>query len=120
MSLVLLKEAMWEVARSLQASFSHVADTTEEKLAATMSFVRAAEQLSVGKMVKAATTYPYLASLIPIGDPNARVHNNFPLVRQHAVELARTKLNEDMQHLFDTDLDHTSPSLTQRNQQLAG
>ena len=83
-----------------------------------MSYIRAAENLSVSKMIKAATNYPHLATLIPMGDPNARIHARFPLIRQHAVELARTQMNEDMHHLFDTDDDHTSPSFIQRKQQL--
>ena len=116
--LLLFKESMWEVTNTLKQQTPPEAKTTEDMLSWTMIFIRAAETINISRMERAAAAYPHLATIIPIGDPNTRIHKKIIEVKQHAAELAHKQLTDDLLHLTHSSDDPTSEPYLRKKQQL--
>lgn len=116
--LELIKEAMWSVATTLCKETPPEATTTEDKLSWTMIFIRSAEALNIGRMERAASAYPHLATFLSIGDPNTRIHANFSSIKDHAMELAQHQLTEELSHLTSSNDEPNSAPVIRRKQQL--
>ena len=85
--LELLKQAMWDVATTLQHDTPPEAASVDDKLSWTMIFIRAAETVNSRCMERAATC-PHITTYIQAGDPNTRIHPNFRNLRNHSRDLA--------------------------------
>ena len=116
--LELLKMFMWEVANKLKQLPPPKATSTEDKLSWTMVFIRAAENLAIGRMEKAATAYPHLASILPAGDPNNRIKEGFITIKNHAVELAQQLITDELVQLHNGDEEPNGDPSRRRKQQL--
>jgi hypothetical protein len=104
--LVLLKKALRDVTLSMgQRLRNDIAKTTDDKLSWTMMFIRAAESVQIRRMQKCTLAYPHLAKISDCRDPNLRRGAGLNVVRDHAVELARTSVQEEMRALENSDID---------------
>ena len=98
--LVLIKRAIVEVTRRMQVEAAHLrAESSDDKLGWAMRYVRAAEDIRMGAMRKCVAAYPHLATLANPDNPNVRVGAGLDKVRQHALELARTAVLDDLRKL---------------------
>lgn len=68
-------------------------------------FIRAAESVQIGRMQKCTLAYPHLAKTSDCRDPNLRRGAGLNAVRDHAVELARTSVQEEMRAVENSDID---------------
>jgi hypothetical protein len=112
----LLKIAIKEVSRSMHAGKQHdTSESTEDKLGWTLRFIRSAEDVRVDAMERCAVAYPALRDMAGDIGPNVR---NFSLeaVREHATELARTGVIEDLAAL-DNSRGQTDLQVLQRNKE---
>ena len=107
---------MWDVATTLQHDTPPQADSTDDKLSWTMIFIRAAETINLRRMERAAAAYPFITTLIPAGDPNARIHPNFQTLRNHAKDLAHQQLTDELLQAQRSD-DHQDHEAQQRKKQ---
>ena len=99
--LLLAKQAIAEVTRKVQLETKEaLAESCDDRLGWTMRFIRAAEELRMGKMRRCANVYPHIATLANPEDPNLRISAQLNELRQHALELARTSVLEDMRRLY--------------------
>ena len=114
--LEIFKEAMWDVATRLQNEAPPEATSNEDKLTWTMVFIRAAESINIKRMERAAAAYPQIESFVPAGDPNARVHQNFFELKNHAAELARSQLTDELNQLVHANEDQASQPFLRRKQ----
>ena len=95
-----LKKAMWDTAKTLALETeTNLAKSDRDKLGCTMAFIRAAEKVNIKGMMKACTLYPTLKTLAHAGDPNTRTSTNMPKVKEHAAELAKSSIKDDLLHL---------------------
>ena len=69
------------------------------KLGWTMACIRAAESINLFRMDQCAAAYPFLASLVDTSDPNTRTTENMPRLREHALELAKESISEEVEQL---------------------
>jgi hypothetical protein len=77
----------------------NAARTKEDRLGWTMMFLRAAEEVRVTSMEKCALAYPSLAEIVDYRNPNLRSSGDLEKVRDHAVELARDSVTEELMAL---------------------
>ena len=75
------------------------AETPEDKLGWTVSFVRAAENVNLHQMRLCALAYPLLATYVPVEDPNARLHARMAQIKDHALQLAKESVTTELQEL---------------------
>ena len=98
--LVLIKKAIREASWRTHAQSRAVAATNDsDKLGWTMRFLRAAEELRLHAMRKCAAAYAVLGTLVNIEDPNLRVSNGLRKVRDHALELARASILDELREI---------------------
>ena len=101
--LLLLKEATREVAETMASEQQCIkAISAEDKLGWTLRLLRAAEEVQLTTMARCADSYPYLAELVNVKNPNARSGDGLRRVREHALEFARGAVTEELQAL-ETD-----------------
>ena len=96
--LVLTKRAMHNVSDSM--AHDHVfaeAATNDDKLNCTLSFIRAAQDTNLGKMYRKYLEYPHIATHINPRDPNACYTQGFRDLQDHAADLARQHLTDELQ-----------------------
>ena len=79
-----------------QAQRDTHSDISMEPLSATMAFLRAAERVQIGRMEQCAESYPQLRTIAGPIEPNLRNTPRLAKVREHAVELARTGITEEL------------------------
>ena len=104
--MLLLKQAIREVSITMGRQMRHdAAKTKEDKLGWTMTFLRAAEEVRLKTMEKCALAYPYLTGLVKHQNPNIRANGGLDGVREHAVELARGSVTEDLAALEKSDME---------------
>jgi len=114
--LLLVKRAMHTVSQHMrQEGLIAQAAGADDKLGWTMSYIRAAESVNVHRMQCCACAYPQLADFINPSNPNARDHPNMHAVREHALELAKQTITEQITHLKQLDSD--DPNHPHRQQQ---
>ena len=95
--LVLLKESMVQVAdRMTEEKRDCPTPTAPDRLGTTMQLIRAAEKVRLGVMRRCAAEYPHLRTFIDPNDPEARSRPGMTQLRQHAVELGRQALLDDL------------------------
>ena len=104
--LELFKQAMWDVATTLQLDTPPEATSLDDKLSWTMIFIRAAESINLRRMDRAATAYSHITTFIPAADPNARIHPNFQALRNHARDLAHQQLTDELLLVNNADDNH--------------
>ena len=98
--LFLLKRAIQEVTDKMHHEIqATAAETKDDQLGWTMRFLRAAEEVRIGSMLKCAAAYPHLKELADPRDPNARCAGRLNRIRDHAVELARSAAMDELQSL---------------------
>ena len=98
--LILAKRAIAEVTRSMCKETEHQkAITSEDRLGWTMRFLRAAEGLRLRTMQKGVVAYPHLTKLAEYQDPNVRLRSGLTKVREHAIELARGAVTDELKEL---------------------
>ena len=91
-----LKEAIQEVTERMQREeLRNSARTAEDKLGCTMKFIRAAEAERLLTMERCVMAYSELVKMADHRNPNLRQFGLEPL-RQHAVELARDAITQDL------------------------
>eukprot|EP00959_Pyramimonas_sp_CCMP1952_P154994 3242730-Pyramimonas_sp.AAC.1 len=73
-----------------------VAHSAEDRVGWGMTFIRAAEKVSLSLMRKCALAYPRLCELCAVSDPNLRPRPDFRKVQGHVVELARESVAEEL------------------------
>ena len=112
--MVLLKEAMTGTAETLlqEGALRPPAQTFTDKLGATMRFIRAAERVNLRTMRLCAQEYPHISTLVDHDSPGARTQAGMASLRQHAVELARKSLMDEMRdfHRGRADMDQHQAS----------
>ena len=102
--LYLLKEAIASTTWQMQAE-SHFhrqcPHTTEsdDKLGWAIRFIRVAERRRFRTMGRCVEAYPYLATLAEVADPNVRTGQGLLEVRQHALELHRCLILEELRDI---------------------
>ena len=95
--LVLAKRAITAVTRAMCRDKKRAETiTSEDKLGWTMRFLRAAEGLHVRSMEKCVEAYPHLCKLADCHSPNVRIRLGLTKVREHAIELARNSVRDDL------------------------
>ena len=109
---------MWDVATTLQHDTPPLASTTDDKLSWTMIFIRAAETINIRRMERAAAAYPFISTLLQAGDPNARIQPNFLTLRNHAKDLARQQLTEELLQVQHADNQPDQEAQHRKKQQL--
>ena len=98
--LKILKKAMWDTAKTLaRETGTNLAKSDRDKLGCTMAFLRAAEKVNIKGMTKACALYPTLRALANEGDPNTRVSPNMSKIREHAAELAKSSVKDELLQL---------------------
>ncbi len=98
--LLLLKEATREVAETMASEQQCIkAISAEDKFGWTLRLLRAAEEVQLTTMARCADSYPYLAELVNVKNPNARSGDGLRRVREHALEFARGAVTEELQAL---------------------
>ena len=70
-----------------------------------MACIRAVEEVNVKKVVKCCRKYPELRGLINPEDPNIRSSASFAALKDHAVQLARADVQDDVEDLLHSDHD---------------
>ena len=101
--LVLLKRAMHTVSRNMTTEEAHTtAESTEDKLNCTLSFVRAAQQTNLNKMRRKALEYPYIATIVNPKDPNTCHRVAFNTLLDHAVQLSKQGIIEELHDIQAT------------------
>ena len=93
------KEAMQEAAVLIRDMDSHkVVENTKDKLAATMKVIKALETNQVQKAKKLGRTYSKLDDWLHDDTPAVSTLN-LRRIKDHALELAKTELNEEIMQL---------------------
>ena len=107
--LILLKRSIRQVTLSMQRE-GLIAEAAEadDQLGWTMSFVRAAEEVNITRMRRCVRAYPDLAKFIPADDPNARLHPTMPALREHAHQLAKNAIANELALLQQSRSDQNS------------
>ena len=116
--LLLAKQAIVQVTRKLQLEMKEAqAESTDDKLGCTMRFIRAAEELRMGTMRKCISAYPYLRTLADPENPNTRINDGLRPVREHAIELTREGILNDIRelHARSNDLDEIQRNVRRDN-----
>jgi hypothetical protein len=104
--LLLAKQAIREVSLTMGRERRHnVAQTEEDKLGWTLTFLRAAEDIRLFMMERCALAYPHLSTLVDFRNPNLRAGGGLEAVRNHAVQLARSSITNELKALDSSDLD---------------
>ena len=119
--LVLLKQVIGNVSRTMGSErCRRQAESTDDKLGWAMRFVRAAEEIRMGTMRKCVDAYPHLATLADPDNPNCRIGAGLQKVREHAVELARASVVDDMRslHMDNQQLDELQRTMRRENIQM--
>ena len=99
--LLLIKQAIRDVCKKMDnEQTEREAVSTDDKLGWAMRYIRAAEELRFGALRKCVQAYPHLISLAHPDDPNSRLGTGLQAVRQHAIELARTAVADDIHKLY--------------------
>jgi exonuclease III len=99
--LLLIKQAIRDVCKKMDnEQTEREAVSTDDKLGWTMRYIRTAEELRFGALRKCVQAYPHLISLAHPDDPNSRLGTGLQAVRQHAIELARTAVADDIHKLY--------------------
>jgi len=80
----------------------------DDQLGWTMSFIRAAEGVNITRMRRCARAYPALAKFFPADDPNARLHSKMPALREHAYQLAKDAITNELTTLHQSRTDQNS------------
>ncbi len=100
--LTLLKRAIRDVTEAMaEEKVEITANSVEDKLGWTIRFLRAAEEASLGRMARCAAAYPFLSELVACDDVNLRAGTSLNRVRDHALQLAREGISEDLKALAD-------------------
>ena len=99
--LQLLKDAIGLVTKQMEAeearkSAGATATETDDQLGWTIKFIRAAEEDRKGGMKRCKKAYPFLNALIDAKAKDIRIHGGLQKVRDHAIELHRTQILEEM------------------------
>ena len=97
---IILKRAMRTVAQTMHREGVIVQKMErDDQVGWTMSFLRAAEEVNLTRMQKCAQAYPYIATQVPPNDPNARLHRGMAALREHALQLTKDAISDDLQAL---------------------
>ncbi len=70
-----------------------------------MAFMQAAQACNLKQMARKADEYPYIKTVVDPCNPNTHLTQQFKVLQQHAVTLARENITEDLQELPQTTLD---------------
>ena len=98
--LVLLKQAIRTVTHNMHLQQNEViAETSEDRLGWAMCFLRAAEAVRLTSMQRCARVYPYLTELCNHLDPNLAATASIGRDRDHALELARGAVTDELKAL---------------------
>jgi hypothetical protein len=95
-----VKDAMVEAAECIMAegptNRGNDPPAFVDKLGTTMQFIRAAEQVNLRVMASCVKDYPHITSIVGTPNPETRSSPAMETLRQHAVELARKSLLDEM------------------------
>ena len=99
--LYLLKEAIKQVSGQMETEASRTAaknpvTETDDQLGWTIRFIRAAEEDRQSGMERCCQAYPHLRTLVGNIGHNIRLHGNLRRCKDHAVDLYRTQVLEEM------------------------
>ena len=97
--LLAVKAAIHQVTRQMEKeNLSTETVSTDDKLGATMTFLRAAEgpHVKMGIMRKCAKIYPKLNDVVDTQCPILGATGEIKKVRDHAVELSRQCIQEEL------------------------
>ena len=103
--MVLVKRAMHTVSTNMRTEGCITAAmTTDDKLNCTLGFARAAQQCNLNRMRRKALEYPHIATLVDPENPIVCHESGFNRLLDHAVELARQNITEELQDIQKSPL----------------
>ena len=117
--LVLMKRAVRTVTyRMHKEGVVGNAERKDDQLGWTLSFIRAAEEVNLSRMASCARSYPSLATYIHHDDPNARSSAGMAKLREHALQLAKDAISDEMAELRRMSLEPNSAILWQKKEHI--
>ena len=107
--LVLIKRAIHTVTKNMQReNLIAEAEEVDDQLGWTMALIRAAETINLTRMRRCVQGYPHLSSFLNPDDPNARTQHNMEALRNHAIDLVRSSINDKVSKLKQQNMDDTN------------
>ncbi|CAK0898228.1 unnamed protein product [Prorocentrum cordatum] len=117
--LVLAKRAMSTVSSNMQREEeTNPARSIGDQLSCTLSFIRAAEKTHVRTMRRRAADYPEIREYVDPKDPEARSRDGFQRLKDHALDVARQSLTEEMRDLAAAQLEPNDPRRKARKEHI--
>ena len=115
---MLLKTAIWTVARLLAASSTPPAPVTaDDKVGWSMTCLRAIETGSMKGVDRCCSTYPHLRTIL--GPTHLDLHSDsdrMTALRDHIVSLARDRITDDLSSLQQDISDPNDPVRRQKKE----
>ena len=109
--LLAMKAAIHQVTRQMEKEgMAKLAESTDDKLGWTMTFLRAAEgpKVKMEVMKRCVKAYPKLGTLVNHENPIIGVSGEMKVIRDHAVELSRQSIQDELMELKNaSDMDET-------------
>ena len=104
---------MWETAQTIERTHvGHVATSTEDRVAVTATYLRAAAEGNLRAMRKSGARYAHLLDTLPPSGAGLLGSTGFRALQDHLVELHRSLVAEDIRELSQTR--HLEPDLGQQ------
>ena len=98
--LLILKASIKQVSLSIMQDKSRESTVSpEDRLGITVACIRAVEEVNVNKVVHCCRKYPEPSGLINPEDPNIRSSASYTALKDHAVQLARADVQDDVEDL---------------------
>lgn len=117
--LLLLKRAVREVTTTMQQEMGQQPpETPQDRLGYTMRFLRAIEGHRWHVARRITEAYPRLAEFVDVQDRALHLHPGLQAVRDHAMELARTTILDDLREFQQQQPDLPDSVRTARRQAL--
>ena len=118
-TLVLMKRAMRAVTQNmLKEKCTSEAATNTDKLGCTLSFIRAAEQVRLGQMATKVREYPTIGSFVSALDPEARSKPGFQQLKDHALQLAKEEVTDELRAMNKDSHSPNDPAQRQRKEHI--
>ena len=110
-----MKRAVREVTHRMhKEGVTGNSERKDDQLGWSLAFIRAVEEVNLRKMSTCARAYTQILAFVNPENPNARSCSGMAKLREHALDLARGAIWDEVEDLKQLNIEPNSPSYRQR------